>query len=94
MDIGLILAIAFLATVALNFAHWRFRGGERFLYFPKSGWFRLALTSWATITAISAAAVLLGWLPSLVFLLITIGFVTTQELYSICVRQMHSNRRV
>jgi len=94
MHIRLILAIVFLATVAFNVAHWRFRGGERLLYFPKSGWFRLVFTSWAVVTAISAGASLFGWLPSLVFLLLTFSFVTTQELYSIWVRQVQSSQRV
>jgi hypothetical protein len=94
MDISLILAIVFLATVAFNVAHWCFRGRERLLYFPKSGCFRLVFTSWAVVTPISAGATLFGWLPSLVFLLISFGFVTTQELYSIWIRQVQSNQRV
>jgi len=86
MDIRLILAVTFLLALIVNFAHWRFHAGTS--YFPHTGWFRLVFVTWAIFTAVSAAAVLAGWLPFLAFLLITFGFVMWQELYSIGVRYM------
>ena len=82
-----ILACLFLSSVAVNFLHWRRQSGERFFYFPGSGWLRTAFVVWSIASAIAAASFLACLVPAVAFLLVSICFGIASELYSIWCRQ-------
>lgn len=70
-----------------NALHWRGRSGERFFYYPQSGWLRLLFAAWTIATVVTAILFLTGVIPVPAFLGVALGLTIGHELYSIARRQ-------
>ena len=91
MNIEALLSVLALSSVAINFLHWRWHAGERFLYFPASGRLRAVFIVWSIAPLVAGIMFVTSFVPGVVFLAVSVCFLIGQGCYSIWSR--HRQRR-
>ncbi|EEF57112.1 hypothetical protein [Pedosphaera parvula] len=87
MNLSTIFVAVFSVIMIWNIMDWKPGSDEKLLYLPKSKALKILLLIWAITAALSALALLLDFIPSWLFLLITIGFASALQVISVVIRE-------